>query len=386
MSDTYDYIIAGAGSSGLSLAWHLIHAGLDGKKMLVVDQNLTPTNDKTWCFWQKETPSFAEVIHKKWTQSDIFVNGDHYHEQLRKYPYYSIRSSNYSSAILNELDQHPDVDLLESPVLELSGDEMTAKLKCNSGHFKADYIFQSCFSPSLKRQPRYPLLQHFLGWEVETKSDVFDENSFILMDFDETYRTGIAFMYVLPWSSNSALLEYTIFSQSPEELSVYEKKLELYLYNRYGIKKLEYQIQRVEFGKIPMTDSIHDPWYAPRVLNLGANAGLTKPSTGYTFRRIQEHSRKIVESLIRDGKPAPAPRSQRRFRNYDLWLLQIIHDHPQEALDVFRELFKNNSLDEVFRFLGEESNIRQDLKIMASVPWWPFFRAIWKTKNSVFSF
>ncbi|MDZ7693001.1 MAG: lycopene cyclase family protein [Balneolaceae bacterium] len=116
----------------------------------------------------------------------------------------------------------------------------------------------------------------------------------------------------------------------------------------------------------------------------GIQAGLTKPSTGYTFRRIQNHSRNIVKELSEGNMPSPATRSERRFRSYDLWLLQIIHDHPDEAITIFHQLFKNNSLDDVFRFLGEETNIQQDLHIMASVPWWPFFRAIWKTRKSFF--
>ncbi|MFH5831071.1 lycopene cyclase family protein [Halalkalibaculum sp. DA384] len=385
-SNTYDYIIAGAGSSGLSLAWHMVREGLDGKKLLVVDQNLTPENDKTWCFWEKNRPQFAHLIHRKWLQSDIFVNGDHYHQQLRQYPYYSIRSGHYRKSILDELQKDPRVTLMESPIRKLSGTETGAGLTCDKGHFQADFIFQSCFKPSLKRKPRYPLVQHFLGWEVTVNTEIFDADSFVLMDFDETYRQGLAFMYVLPWSSTSALLEYTIFSKEAEELPLYEKKLELYLHNRYGLKRLNYNIDRVEYGNIPMNDAIHDPWFAPRVLNVGANAGLTKPSTGYAFRRIQQHSRAIVDRLVTHGKPAPAPRSARRYRNYDLWLLQILHDHPREAQDVFQQLFKNNTLDELFCFLGEESNLREDFKIMKSVPWWPFLRAIWKTRRSLFSF
>ena len=36
----YDYIIAGAGCAGLSLAMHIIHSGkLQDKKVLIIDQN-----------------------------------------------------------------------------------------------------------------------------------------------------------------------------------------------------------------------------------------------------------------------------------------------------------------------------------------------------------
>ncbi|MDZ7693002.1 MAG: hypothetical protein U5K69_18075 [Balneolaceae bacterium] len=87
------------------------------------------------------------------------------------------------------------------------------------------------------------------------------------------------------------MLEYTIFSKQPEELTLYENKLELYRYNRYGIKQINYAIDRVEFGKIPMNDAVHHPWYAPRVLNLGFRPGLQNRVQGIrsgVFKIIRE--------------------------------------------------------------------------------------------------
>lgn len=382
-ADQYDYIIAGAGSSGLSLAWRMAQSLPPEVQILVVDRELETENDKTWCFWEKELPVFNEIVHKTWTRSDIFVNETHLQEELREFSYHCIRSGDFRAYVFDRLTRQENVTLLETPITGISGNEERAQIHCKEGTFTADYIFQSVFTPSHIREPEYPLVQHFLGWDLRTSSDCFDPESFILMDFDDTYHGGLAFMYVLPWTKRTALLEYTIFSREPDAPELYQEKIELYLYNRYGIKKLDYHIDRVEFGKIPMDDGIREAWYAPRVLNLGANAGLTKPSTGYTFRRIQQHSDMILDSLLANGKPAPAPRSELRYRKYDLWLLQILHDHPGDARKVFAELFKNNTLDEVFRFLGEETNFRQDLNIMYSVPWWPFLRAIWQTRPAI---
>ncbi|MDZ7693003.1 MAG: lycopene cyclase family protein [Balneolaceae bacterium] len=211
---TYDYIIAGAGSSGLSLAWHMLHSDLRDKQILVVDKDLEPQNDKTWCFWEKNAPVFENVVQKKWDESDIFVNGDHYHEQLIQYPYYSIRSGSYRAAILEELKTQPNITVLEAPIKKLSGSESFAELNTEKETYRAEYIFQSCFKPHLKKRAQYPLIQHFLGWEVSTSDDVFDPSSFILMDFDETYGSGIAFMYVLPWSGNWHCLNTPSFPSS----------------------------------------------------------------------------------------------------------------------------------------------------------------------------
>ena len=49
---TYDYIIAGAGGAGLSLLHYLLASPvLSNQQILVIDQSLQKTNDRTWCFW-----------------------------------------------------------------------------------------------------------------------------------------------------------------------------------------------------------------------------------------------------------------------------------------------------------------------------------------------
>ncbi len=63
----YDYIIAGAGCAGLSLAMHMIHSGkFRDKKILIVDQSTKTLNDRTWCFWQKEPGLFESIVYKEW--------------------------------------------------------------------------------------------------------------------------------------------------------------------------------------------------------------------------------------------------------------------------------------------------------------------------------
>ncbi len=377
----YDYIIAGAGASGLSLAWKMLQTSLSDKKVLIVDQSLTPANDKTWCFWDATDPPFSNLIHRKWTQTEVSTLDDRAIKPLNHYPYYCLRSIDFSNHILNSLKVHSNFDLLEAPIEELSFNGSNPILHTERNSFKAEYIFQSCFDPwkNISDEPRHSLLQHFLGWDISTSKPVFEKNRFTLMDFDRTFEDGIAFIYILPWSQTSALIEYTVFSDSLLKKKEYEEKVSLYLNNRFNLQPLDYSIGREEFGEIPMEDRPHKPWYKPNILNLGTVGGVTKPSTGYTFKRIQKQTDAIIENLL-SGKPLdPKPVSQKRYQAYDLWLLQIIDQHPKDALRVFHQLLQNNSLDELFRFLAEESSLKDDLKIMSSVPYAPFLRAIWKT-------
>lgn len=385
-SKHYDYIIAGAGASGLSLAWHLVESTLKDKRILLIDVDLTPANNKTWCFWHKGTPPFQKLIHKEWNHAEVFVKDAHISEELRQYPYYCIRSVDFKNFILEKLRTHPSVDLLEASIQQIIGHDKQPMLKTDTKSFTARYIFQSCFIPPQFKSSKiqYPLIQSFYGYDIETQQRLFEPDTFTLMDFDDTYNGGLAFMYLLPWSETDALVEYTIFSTGIEEERFYQQKIELYLNNKFGLKRIDYHINRTEYGEIPMQDLPYAPWYQPGVMNLGAAGGLIKPSTGYTFSRIQQHSNRIVEQLKEDGSPALPYRSPFRYRAYDLWLLQIMHDHPEEALEVFQQLFSNNQIDQVFKFLAEESTFTEDLKIMNSVPYLPFLRAMRKTRKRLF--
>lgn len=382
MKEQYDYIIAGAGASGLSLAWKL-RQSLKNKNVLVVDQNLSPEDDKTWCFWDDGSPPFTDIICQKWHNVEVNTSNGRLTQPLHQYCYYCIRSIDFQKKILQDLSSHPNFDLLESSITGLDGTNEQATLYTPDQSITGDYIFQSCFNPWNKDHdhPHFPLLQHFLGWEIVLNKPLFDEDIFTLMDFDDTFSDGVSFIYLLPWSQTSALIEYTIFSEQPISESQYEEKISLYLYNRFNLKPIDYRIVRKEHGLIPMQDRPHKTWYQPRVMNMGTLGGFTKPSTGYTFRRIQNHTDAIVEGLLSEGIPRNVSPSEFRYKAYDLWLLQIIHGHPADARRVFTHLFQNNSMDDVFRFLGEETSYKQDLKIMASVPHLPFLRAIWKTKK-----
>lgn len=382
----YDYIIAGAGASGLSLAWQFCQPEFSNKKILLVDQKFSVQNEKTWCFWHDSAPPFSEIIHKKWTQTEIITPHSHVREKLSDFPYYCIKSGAFTKYIFNRLQKNDSFELLETPIRQIKGNKELASIATESGTFTGNYIFQSCFTPPQikKSNVQYPIVQHFLGWEIKADKSAFNTDSFILMDFDESHMEGIAFLYLLPWSPTEALLEYTIFSPHPQKKSFYEKKLELYLFNRFNLKRIQYSIDRTEYGEIPMQDIPYAPFYAPRVINMGTVGGLTKPSTGYTFARIQQHCQAIVDSLIKEGTPALPPRSSFRYQAYDLWLLHIMNNYPRVAYKVFYDLFDKNSADEVFKFLGEKTSIIEDIKIMLSVPHKPFLKAIWNTKKRLY--
>lgn len=371
----YDIIIAGGGMSGLSLAWYLAKGGYSGK-VLVVDSTFAPINEKTWCFWTKEIPPFKQIIYRTWNKAFFSALDLNTFLYLKDYSYHSIRSCDFKELVLTELKQHSNFDLLEENILDITSNSSKAVLLTkNSDSYLANYIFQSVFKPNW-RKPKYPLIQHFLGFEIKTDHDIFDPATFTIMDFDNSFKKGLAFMYVLPFSHNDALLEFTVFSESVLDKEVYEQKIESYMMDKFGLHNSEYSIKRTEYGEIPMQDLDYQPTYEQNIINLGTMGGLTKPSTGYTFLRTQDYTKKLAQSIISGQEPILPTRSKFRYRYYDQLLLHILSNSTDESLRVFHDLFKNNGFDEILSFLSEESSFTQDLKIMSSVPSLPFFKAI----------
>ncbi|WP_421775095.1 lycopene cyclase family protein [Gracilimonas sp.] len=376
----YDVIIAGGGLSGLSLAWYLAKGNYKGE-VLVTDSTFAPVNDKTWCFWTNKEPPFRDIIYKKWKKTWVSVLDYSTFRYLNEYSYYCIRSGDFREYVLRELKKHRNFDLLEDNILDFSSNQSKAVMLTKGGDsYIANYIFQSIMKPKEldPSQTKYPLIQHFLGWEIKTYEPAFDPETFTIMDFDNDFEPGVGFMYVLPFTQNKALIEFTVFSEDVLKKKEYKNKIKHYLLHELGLDKDHYEIRRKEYGQIPMEDRPHIPYYDKNIINLGSVGGQTKPSTGYTFTRIQDYTQKLAQNLIQGFEPLPPQPSKLKYRYYDLLLLHILSNSTNDSLRVFRSLFKKNNFDEIFRFLGEDTNLRQDLKIMSSVPYIPFFKAIWK--------
>ncbi len=374
----FDIIIAGAGLSGLSLAWHLAEGGYKGE-IALVDSTFAPLNDKTWCFWTRHDPPFKEIVYRKW--DSLYVDVLEYEEQftLNSYSYYAIRSGDFKEHVLKRIKKLPNFHLIEEGILDLFYQKKKAVLTTKHGDtFLANYIFQSVFPPNKldRSRIRYPLVQHFVGWEIQANQKVFDPDTPVFMDFDDNWSDGVAFMYMLPFSETKTLFEYTIFSAGAEEEDVYEEKIIEYIRENYSLNENEYLILRKEFGQIPMEDRPYLPWYDRHIMNLGTSAGIPKASTGYAFMRIHKHIKSLSESLIANKEPALPYRSPRQFRMYDRLLLHVLSTSTEESLNVFRDLFRKNPIERVLSFLDEETRFHEDLMIMNSVPYRPFIKAI----------
>ena len=70
--------------------------------------------------------------------------------------------------------------------------------------------------------------------------------------------------------------------------------------------------------------------------------------------------------------------NRNKFWFYDLILLDVLANNNEKGSKLFASIFKKVKVKTILKFLGEESNLREDLKIITSVSPIPFILAIIK--------
>jgi lycopene beta-cyclase len=366
----YDYIISGAGCAGLTLLMRMIASGkFEDKKIMVVDRHLTPRNDRTWCFWEKDGGLFEPIVFKQW--SDLYFYGENFESLLHiePYRYKMVRGHDFYEHCFAAAKKYPLIELREGKIESLQATKKGVFIKVDGNHYEGEYIFNSILfdDPSqLKKGGQYYFLkQHFKGWMINTKTAVFDPSKATLMDFRPSQQHGAAFAYVLPFSENKALIEYTLFTKdllNPEE---YDEALKTYIHD--FVTKEDYVIEESEFGVIPMTNYPFKP-YDGNIINIGTAGGQTKPSSGYTFQFIQKYMKNIVDTMIATGRPFVQAESSGRFSFYDSTLLQVLDKKKIEGKKLFTDLFRQGDVQTVLKFLDNETTFREDINIMRRLP------------------
>lgn len=369
----YDYIIAGAGCAGLSLAVHMIRSGqLKDKTILLVDRENKNRNDRTWCFWETRPGLFESIIHQQWQQTWFHGQAFSNLMKLSPYTYKLVRGIDFYNYSLDLVRSQDNFDIITSEVQRMVSNEKETFIEANGERIYADYIFNSIFfeKPRLKENEYY-LLQHFKGWIIETEQPVFKPAEATLMDFRVEQLHGTTFVYVMPFSETRALVEYTLFTSELLKPGQYDNGLREYIHD--FVYKGPYRVTEEEFGVIPMTNFRFTPGHH-HIVNIGTAGGQTKASSGYTFQFIQKHSALIVDQLIKTGKPF-VKASRRRFHFYDSVLLSILHHKNHLGKSIFTDLFRKNKPQRVLRFLDNETSFRDELGIISSLPKGLFLRA-----------
>ncbi|MNQ48316.1 Lycopene cyclase protein [compost metagenome] len=383
----FNYIFTGTGLASLMTVYKMVLSGrFADKSILLLDENQKKTNDRTWCFWAREETVWDSVISKKW-DSALFANEDFKRDlDLNPYQYNQIRGIDFYNLVFETISKHSTITFLKEKVTDINELETHVFVGTEENRYTSDYLFNSIYTKTFaERQTKYPVLQqHFVGWFVKTEAAVFNPEQATFMDFSVEQKGNTRFMYVLPTSKTEALVEYTLFSEKLLPKEEYENEIQLYL-EKLETNKVE--ILEKEQGSIPMTCYPFWKKNTKRVLNIGTVGGWTKASTGYTFRNSDKKSSELVEFLHSSPETSGSLKmttfhKKNRFWFYDLLLLDILHRHNELGSAIFSSLFRKGNPKLIFKFLDEETNLFEDLKVILKCPKIPFIKALFRVIRS----
>ena len=371
------YIILGSGASGLLLAYRMSQDSyFDDKSILIIDQVKDKGNDKTWCYWEEGTGEWDELLTKKWHK--VFFGSEVFTDilDISPYNYKMIRSEKFYHKLWRSIDLKSNITFIEDSVKSYEEVDNRVKVVTNKSTYFGLKLLNSIPNKTVyETQLKYPVLQqHFVGWFVKTKTDCFDDSIATFMDFNIPQNGNTRFMYVLPIDKNMALFEYTLFSKDLLEHSEYEDAIKEYLKEK---KISEFEILEKETGAIPMTSFKFEELNSNSILNIGTAGGWTKASTGYTFYNTSKKTKDLV-SFLKKEDDLSAFSKKTKFWFYDLLLLDVLANNNEKGSTFFASIFKKVNVKTILKFLGEESNIGEDLKIITSVSPKPFILAIVK--------
>jgi lycopene cyclase-like protein len=371
----YDYIFTGAGLSALMTVYKMVQSGkFIDKSILLLDENTKKTNDRTWCFWTKEESIWEKTISKKW-HSALFANENFKRDlDLKPYRYNMVRGLDFYNQVFDLLSKQENITFLSQKVTEIEESENLIMIQTDSESFSCSKLFNSIYNKQkVENQSTYPVLQqHFIGWFIKSEQPIFNPEQATFMDFSVEQKGNTRFMYVLPTSKKDALLEYTLFSHHHLKKEEYENEIKKYIQN-LGITN--YEIVEKEQGSIPMT--CYPFWKAntKNVINIGTSGGWTKASTGYTFKNSDKKSSELVSFLQRETDFTKFHKKT-KFWFYDLLLLDILDRKNEVGSSIFSSMFKKGNPTLIFKFLDEETSLKEDIQVILKCPKMLFIKAI----------
>ena len=362
----FDYIIVGAGCSGLSLAYEMNVKNLfNDKTCAIIDKRKEFNRDKIWSYWNIYEHSFYDCLINKWDKFCVKKNQNEIILDCENFQYQSIDSQKFYKKILDNLNSNKNIKLiLNKSVDKIYENKDEAIVQCSDEIFRTDIIFNSSLDNKTTKESE--LFQHFYGCEV-----VFDENVNlpeypIIMDFNCNQDSWVHFFYTLPMGKNKIFIENTwISNEKSFAFERYIAEINYYIQNNLNYKK-KYKTNYSEIGSIPMFHFKNNVKYK-KLINIGTAGNLTRKSTGYTFLNIQKSVKQIVINISKKQNIKESSVSL-KYNYLDDIFIKVLLEKKGSMYEVFFDLFKKNKTKDIVKFLSNTSNWFEDLKIILSMP------------------
>ena len=125
----YDYIIIGAGASGLMMAYRMSKDSFfDDKSILILDKEQKTKNDRTWCYWEKGTGYWDDIIKTSWDKIIFKSDSLDIQKDINPYQYKMIRSSDFYNKIWSALKKKNNITFSKEDVQKISQEREFVKV------------------------------------------------------------------------------------------------------------------------------------------------------------------------------------------------------------------------------------------------------------------
>jgi lycopene beta-cyclase len=347
--------IRGAGLSGLSIARELLRRQ-PGISISIFDlRPRLPHPQRTFCFFHTDEAFCAPCPTLTW--QSVTFRGRSFERRIEvpMTPYTMIRGDDFFESILKELESLGVSFYWSCAHVDIDGDT----IQTDGRTLKFDRVVDAAFQPSTASSL---LWQSFGGVWVRSASPVFDPTTAILMDLQESSESApVSFLYVLPTSPTTALIEHTTFSPAPLPPEHHLEHCTSWMQRHIG---QDIEILEHERGAIPMGLRTLRP--NGRYVT-GSNAGAVRPATGYAFLAIQRHSRSLSERILRRTTDAPEI-YPRWLKAGDQLFLQALANSPTDGGTLLENLLSRSPAHALVAFLSGNASFGQALSVWLSVP------------------
>jgi lycopene beta-cyclase len=358
-----DIAIIGGGSAGITLA-----AKLNNCSAVVVEPRTPKERDCSWALWANsdQAKEFAMAIKGSWKQWRLI---DHHTEVLHcsdQYRYTSLSSAQYMSQCEGNLAE--GIDLIRASAEDIVAAGDGGSFTAAGRHYRAAQLYDS--RPPVMAE--HGLKQHFLGWEIRTKSPINNPHIATLMDFRVDQSRGLHFIYVLPFSDRKLLIESTMISNNLEEKDWYRKAIEKWL--REQNIEIEETLDE-EIGVIPMHS------VTPldcNISGIGAASGAVRLSSGYAFAGIQVQITKLAQGISAGQYSVPTPISPILTR-MDKIFNRVLLAQPDLRVSLMMRTAKALDADGFSRFMLGSATVVDWAKVIMAMPKIPFLKQIFQS-------
>ena len=289
-----DLIFVGGGLASCLAAYRTAerHPGL---RLQVLEQAAQPGGNHTWSFHEADVPAASSwldpLITWRWPRYEVRFPG---YRRVIESGYRSIESGHLRTVIGTALGDRVRTGVgiaaigPDHVVLAEGGQRLRATAVIDATGYRP--------SPALRLG-----YQKFLGQVLEFDRPIGLAHP-ILMDASVAQEEGFRFVYVLPFSEQSALVEDTYYSDTTDlPTDVLRTRIQAYA------RAMGWQVRgvtREETGVLPITLAGNFTRFWPRddrTPRLGLRAGLFNPTTGYSLPDAVAAADLVAGSLPCDG-------------------------------------------------------------------------------------